>query len=116
VSETDFQTWLAISNKVGLPTSSTHTIVGSVVGFGVATLGTSGINWGWSGLGQILASWVIAPMIAGVAAAIIFMATKYAVLNRKNSLIAGLRMMPIYFAFTTGILTVNPSFFVLADL
>jgi solute carrier family 20 (sodium-dependent phosphate transporter) len=80
--------------------------VGSVLGFGVATLGTSGINWGWSGLGQILASWGISPMLAGAAAAIIFMATKYAVLKRKKSLMAGLRLTPVYFAFTTGILTV----------
>jgi len=103
------ETWLAISTKVGLPTSSTHTIVGSVVGVGVATLGAHGVNWGWQGLGQILASWGIAPMIAGACAATIFMATKYAVLKRKNSLLAGLRMMPVYFAVTTGILTVSVS-------
>ena len=74
----------------------------------MATLGASGVDWGWSGLAQILASWVIAPMISGVAAAVIFMVTKYAVLKRTNSLVAGLRMMPVYFALTTGILTVSP--------
>lgn len=58
-------------------------------------------------MGEIFASWVIAPMIAGAAAAVIFMITKYVVLKRKNSLLAGLRMMPVYFAFTTGILTVS---------
>ena len=104
------QTWLTLSSKVGLPTSSTHTIVGSVIGIGVATLGTGGVTWGWEGLGQILASWGIAPMIAGASAAVIFLATKYAVLNQEDSLKAGLRMIPIYFAFTTGILTVCPGF------
>ena len=102
----DGQMWLALSTKVGLPTSSTHCIIGSVVGIGVATLGTGGVSWGWYGLGQILASWAIAPMIAGLGATAIFLITKYAVLKRKNSVIAGLRMMPIYFAFTTGVLTV----------
>ena len=77
------------------------------MGIGVATLGTGGVNWGWHGLAQILASWAIAPMIAGAGATIIFLLTKYGVLRRKNSLLAGLRMMPIYFAFTTGILTVS---------
>lgn len=101
------KTWLAISTRVGLPTSSTHTIVGSVVGIGVATLGTRGIHWGWSGLAQILASWVIAPIIAGAGAAIIFLITKYVVLKRKGSLLVGLRMMPVYFALTSGILTVS---------
>lgn len=76
------------------------------MGVGVATLGTGGVNWGWQGMAQILASWVIAPVIAGAAAAAIFLITKYVVLKRKNSLLAGLRMMPVYFAFTTGILTV----------
>jgi sodium-dependent phosphate transporter len=89
-----------------LPTSSTHSIVGSVVGVGVAVLGTSGVEWGWPGVGEILAGWVIAPFIAGAAAAIIFLVTKYAVLKRKNSLRAGLYAMPVYFALTTGILTV----------
>lgn len=96
-----------MSTKVGLPTSSTHCIIGSVVGVGVATLGTGGVNWGWHGLAQVLAAWAIAPMIAGACAAVIFLITKYVVLKRKNSLLAGLRMMPIYFAFTTGILTVH---------
>ena len=97
---------MTIATKIGLPTSSTHTIVGSVIGIGFAVLGPRGINWGWDGIGAILASWVIAPMIAGACAAIIFLVTKYAVLKRRNSLKAGMRMMPIYFALTTGILTV----------
>jgi len=46
-------------------------------------------------------------MIAGAGSAIIFLATKYIVLKRKNGLMAGLRMMPLYFALTTGILTVH---------
>jgi solute carrier family 20 (sodium-dependent phosphate transporter) len=103
---TNNQTWLTISTKLGLPTSATHTIVGSVVGVGFAALGRHGVNWGWNGLAQILASWVITPVIAGVCAAAIFLVTKYVVLQRRNSLRAGLLMMPAYFAFTTGILTV----------
>jgi solute carrier family 20 (sodium-dependent phosphate transporter) len=97
---------LTIATRAGLPTSSTHTIVGSVIGIGVAVLGTNGIRWGWDGLGEILASWVIAPVIAGAGAAFIFLVTKYTVLKRKNSLRAGLMMTPIYFSMTTGILTV----------
>jgi len=46
-------------------------------------------------------------MIAGAGSAIIFLATKYIVLKRQNSLMAGLRMMPVYFTLTTGILTVH---------
>ena len=80
--------------------------MGSIVGAGYAVLGAGGVSWGWHGLGQILASWGIAPLIAGVFAATIFLITKFAVLIRENSLKAGLLMMPGYFVFTTGILTV----------
>ena len=90
--------------------------MGSIVGVGVAVLGTSGVTWGWDGLGGILASWVIAPFISGVCAACIFLLTKYAVLKRKDSLRAGMMMMPVYFAFTTGILTVTFPFPYRVDL
>lgn len=100
-------TWLTIATSIGLPVSTTHCIVGAVVGMGVASIGVDGVVWGWKGKGvaQICASWVIAPAIAGCFAAIIFLITKYGVLKRENPLRWGFIMVPIYFAFTSGILT-----------
>ena len=74
---------------------------------GVATVGKDNISWGWAdkGVAQILASWVIAPGIAGVFGALIFTLTKYAVLKRSNPLKWGFISVPIYFALTSGILT-----------
>lgn len=74
---------------------------------GIATVGSEGIAWGWEGKGvaQIFASWVIAPALAGAFAAIIFLITKYGVLRRSNPLKWGMVMVPIYFAITSGILT-----------
>lgn len=74
---------------------------------GIATVGTEGIAWGWEGKGvaQIFASWIIAPALAGTFAAIIFSITKYGVLKRSNPLKWGMVMVPIYFAITSGILT-----------
>lgn len=79
--------------------------MGGVIGVGIATLGGDGVIWGWDGVAQIFAAWVIAPGIAGCFGAIIFLITKYGVLKRKNSFRAGLYSIPIYFALTSGILT-----------
>lgn len=72
---------------------------------GIATLGADGVVWGWKGVSQVFAAWVIAPAIAGAFGAIIFTVTKYGVLKRNNSFRAGLIAIPIYFAITSGILT-----------
>lgn len=100
-------TWLTIATSLGMPVSTTHCIVGGVIGMGVATLGKDGVVWGWNGKGvaQIVASWVIAPGISGAFAAVIFLLTKYLVLKRSNPLKWGFVMVPIWFAVTSGILT-----------
>lgn len=98
-------TFLTIATKLGLPVSTTHCIVGGVIGVGVAALGADGVVWGWKGVSQVFAAWVIAPGIAGIFGAIIFTITKYGVLKRKNSFKAGLIQIPFYFALTSGILT-----------
>ncbi|PWW80209.1 phosphate transporter [Tuber magnatum] len=100
-------TWLTIATALGLPVSTTHCIVGGVIGMGIAALGADGVVWGWEGKGvaQIFASWVIAPAIAGAFAALIFSVTKYGVLKRSQPLKWGFVMVPIYFAITSGILT-----------
>ncbi|TKA74788.1 hypothetical protein B0A49_01868, partial [Cryomyces minteri] len=56
-------------------------------------------------LGMVFAAWVIAPAIAGALGAIVFTDCKYAVLKRKNPVRAGLIIIPVFFAVTTGVLT-----------
>jgi len=100
-------TWLTVATAIGLPVSTTHCIVGGVIGMGIATVGAEGISWSWEkkGVVQIVASWVIAPAIAGAFAAIIFLITKHGVLRRRNPLKWGFVMVPVYFGITSGILT-----------
>ncbi|CAG7848270.1 Phosphate-repressible phosphate permease pho-4 {ECO:0000303/PubMed:2531109} [Serendipita indica DSM 11827] len=98
-------TYLTIATKIGLPVSTTHCIVGAVIGVGVATIGADGVVWGWKGVSQVFAAWVIAPAIAGAFAAILFTITKYGVLKRENSFRKGLIAIPFYFALTSGVLT-----------
>lgn len=99
-------TWLIFATRNQMPVSTTHTVIGSLIGVGVAAGGASnGVQWGWNGTGQIFASWGIAPAISGCLAALIFTFTKYAVLKRKNPVMVGLFLGPVYFFVVACILT-----------
>ena len=58
--------WLMIASLQGWPVSTTHTIIGGLVGFAVVAIGMSAVNWGK--IGQIVASWVISPLLGGILA------------------------------------------------
>lgn len=99
--------WVMTATFFGCPVSTTHSIIGSLIGVGVSAFGADACNWGWAGKGvaQIAASWVIAPCVAGFFAAMIYTITLYAVLKRKNSLRAGIIAIPFYFVITTFIVS-----------
>jgi phosphate/sulfate permease len=78
--------------------------MGGVIGVGVATVGAAQVNWGWNGVSAVFAAWVIAPGIAGIFGAIIFMITKYGVMRRKNPVKNAFVTVPIYFTLTAGLL------------
>ena len=59
-------TWLLIASRNGWPVSTTHTIVGAVVGFAMAGIGIDAVNWGK--ISQIVASWVVSPLLGGTVA------------------------------------------------
>lgn len=101
--------YLTICTKIGLPVSTTHSILGGVLGMGIALLGADNIIW-WggninSGVVQVFLAWVIAPVLAGVAGALIFLVTKYGILLRKDPALKALYTIPFYFFLTTGLLT-----------
>lgn len=97
--------WLTIATKLGIPVSTTHSIVGAVIGAAIATNGGGGVHWGWEGFSKIVASWFIAPAIAGGFAALIYLITKYVVLERKHALRNALWMGYLYVGVTFGVLT-----------
>ncbi|KAF1847937.1 phosphate-repressible phosphate permease-like protein [Cucurbitaria berberidis CBS 394.84] len=103
-AEVGSATWLMFATRWGLPVSTTQTVVGALVGVGLAT--RAGVTWGWESgsVSQVAASWVIAPLIACAFSAIIFGTVKYAVLERADSFKWGMRLIPWYFALTASIL------------
>lgn len=101
-------TWLTIATSIGMPVSTTHSIVGAVIGAAIAAKGGQNIHWGWSGVSQIIASWFIAPCIAGAFASIVFLISKFAVLEIKNprtSLRNAMMLVPILVYAAFSILT-----------
>jgi len=96
--------WLITATRLGFPVSTTHTVVGALIGAGIAS--QARISWGWKtgSVSQIAASWLIAPLISAAIAAILFLTLKYSVLERKNSFKWAMRLIPFYLAFTGAVL------------
>lgn len=98
-------TFLTIATHYGLPVSTTHSIIGGLVGSGVASVGIKKISWGWGGVSQVFAAWIIAPGIAGILGALLFLITKYFILNFRNSVRRAFYSIPFYVFLTFGSVT-----------
>lgn len=98
-------TWVLIATFWSLPVSTTHSIVGAVVGVGVAAGGSRSVLWGWEGLGQIVASWFISPVLAGVVASLFYIVLKKTVLTQENAFERAQRFVPAYFFLTFFVCT-----------
>ncbi|KAL5000880.1 phosphate transporter [Aspergillus recurvatus] len=101
-------TYLTFATRIGLPVSTTHSIMGGVIGMGIALVGADGVKW-WggninSGVVQVFLAWVIAPFISAAFAAIIFLLTKYLILLRSNPARKALYTIPLYFFVTCTLL------------
>ena len=88
--------WLNVATAIGAPVSTTHSIVGGVLGAGVAAGGWDVVNW--ATMGQIAASWVISPVFGGVIAAAFLYLIKRTITYKKDMLMAARRMVPILLA------------------
>ncbi|KAL7412670.1 sodium:inorganic phosphate symporter [Mrakia frigida] len=102
--------WLMFCTKHSWPVSTTYSIVSALAGVGVAVAGADSVQWGWNGgkgLGTIFAGFIMAPGIAAVFGAILFLFTKYVVLVRKDSIHMALYTSPLYFFLVTAVLTMS---------
>tara|TARA_R110001599_G_scaffold353459_1_gene592541 strand:+ start:247735 stop:249015 length:1281 start_codon:yes stop_codon:yes gene_type:complete len=87
-------TWLLIASINGWPVSTTHSIVGAIVGFAAVGISVDAIYWGK--VGSIAASWVISPLIAGTISYALFMSVKYFVLDTENPFERAKKIIPVY--------------------
>lgn len=92
-------TWLLIATSRGWPVSSTHTIIGAVVGF--ATVGVSMDSVHWGAILPITASWIVTPFLSGTLGFLLFMSVQKLIINTDNPFASAKRYVPIYM-FLTG--------------
>jgi PiT family inorganic phosphate transporter len=92
-------TWLAIASRKGWPVSTTHSIVGAVVGFAAVGIGMDAVNWGK--VGTIVMSWVVSPLLAGTLAFIVFRSIQKLILNTENPVESAIKYGP-YYLFLVG--------------
>jgi PiT family inorganic phosphate transporter len=87
-------TWLLIASYYGWPVSTTHSIVGAIVGFTAVGVSTEAVEW--SKIGGIVASWVVTPAISAMIAIGIFLSAKRLIFDRDHPLVYAVRYVPIY--------------------
>ena len=88
--------WLNLATWLKAPVSTTHSIVGGVLGGGVAAGGFAIVSWGT--MGKIAASWVISPLLGGMIAAIFLYVIKSQILYKEDKLTAAKKIVPILVA------------------
>ena len=86
--------WLIIASFKGWPVSTTHSIVGAIVGFAAVGIGVESVNW--SKVGSIVSSWVISPIMAGAISYLIFKSVQNLILNTKNPFDNAKKYVPGY--------------------
>jgi len=85
--------WLNVATYFGWPVSTTHAIVGGVTGFGILVGGFGAVNW--SKMGNIVASWIISPVMGAAIAFIVFKVVETTILEKRNPVRSAKKSVPL---------------------
>ena len=94
-------TWLMIASFMGWPVSTTHSIVGAIVGFAAVGVSVDAVNW--SKVSTIVASWVVSPVIAGTISFALFRSVQTLILVHDDPFVRAKKYAPLYM-FAVGFL------------
>ncbi|WP_455366770.1 inorganic phosphate transporter [Kaarinaea lacus] len=86
--------WLLVASRLGWPVSTTHSIVGAIVGFAIIAMGFDAVKW--SKVGSIAMSWVVSPVLAGTIAFSLFVSVQRLILNTPDPLQNAKKYVPFY--------------------
>ncbi len=92
--------WVHLATWIGAPVSTTHSIVGGVLGAGIASAGISAVDW--TVMGSIAASWIVSPLAGGVIAAFFLYLIKSLVIYRDDKIDAARVWVPVFVAVMGG--------------
>ncbi len=93
--------WIHLATFLNAPVSTTHAVVGGVVGAGIVAAGFSVVSWG--AIGTIVASWVISPVMGGILAALLLAVAELLILRKHDKIAAARRWVPVFVALMTGV-------------
>ncbi|MDF3607212.1 inorganic phosphate transporter [Paracoccus sp. DMF-8] len=93
--------WVSLATWAEAPVSTTHAVVGAIVGAGIATLGWQTINWPVIAL--IAAGWLLSPMVAGVLAALLLAMLRRQIIDTPDPLASARRWLPPLIALTVSL-------------
>lgn len=91
--------WLLIASRNGWPVSTTHSIVGAIVGFAMVGIGTEAVHW--DKVGFIVASWVVSPVLAGFISFMLFRSVQSLILDTEQPFDNAKKYVP-YYMFMVG--------------
>ena len=86
--------WLFIATTYGWPVSTTHSIVGAIVGFAAVGISVDAVNWGK--VGEIVSSWVVSPVMAGTMSFLLYMSVRRFIFDTNDPFKMAKRLVPIY--------------------
>ncbi|MDK3016436.1 inorganic phosphate transporter [Pseudodonghicola flavimaris] len=92
--------WVNLATWIGAPVSTTHSVVGGVMGAGIAAAGFGAVNW--SGMGAIALSWVVSPVLGGVVAAGFLAFIKAYIIYQDDKIAAARRWVPVLVGIMAG--------------
>ena len=87
-------TWLLIASMLGWPVSTTHSIVGAIVGFAAVAISVDAVSWGK--VGTIAASWIVSPLLAGMISYMLFRSVQRLILDTETPFENAKRYIPMY--------------------
>ncbi|NQY52264.1 MAG: inorganic phosphate transporter [Campylobacteraceae bacterium] len=91
--------WLNFATAIGAPVSTTHSIVGGVMGAGIAAAGFSIVDWGT--MVKIASSWIISPLLGGIVAALFLYFIKVKIMYKKDMLNSAIKVVPYLISLMT---------------
>ena len=86
--------WLFIATTYGWPVSTTHSIVGAIVGFAAVGISVDAVNWGK--VGEIVSSWVVSPVMAGTMSFLLYMSVRRFIFDTNDPFKMAKRLVPVY--------------------
>ena len=87
-------TWLLVASYFGWPVSTTHSIVGAIVGFAITSIGIDAVHWGK--VGYIVMSWVVSPILAAAISFALFASVRRLILDTDDPFRNAKRYVPLY--------------------